>query len=94
LEHYNSLHSALTLKASKVINVEVYCEHIAVKRLLNSVQYQIFNKGLCKWFINPFSNRSYQRGSCGYRAVTRYSDAAESLLIKILVFIRGSLSTS
>jgi len=69
LEHSNSLHSALTLKASKVINVGAYCEQIVVKRLLYSVQYQIFNKGVCKWFINPFSNRSYQRGSCGCRAV-------------------------
>jgi len=93
LEHYNSLHSALTLEASKVINVAVYCEQIAVKRLLYSVQYQIFNNGVCKWFINPFSNRSYQPESCGCRVVTRYSDAAESILIKIIVFIRDSLST-
>ena len=38
--------------------------------ILSSLQNQIFNKFICKWFINPFSNRSYQQVSCGWCTVT------------------------
>ena len=41
--------------------------------VLSSLQHQIFNKFICKWLINPFSNRSYHPGICGCCTVTHRS---------------------
>ena len=53
--HCNSLHSVPALLANKVIDVEIYCQQIAVERLIAYwAQYQMFNKFVCKCFITPF----------------------------------------
>jgi len=48
--HCNSLHSASTLQANKVTDVEVNCEQIAVKRLSYRVAYST------RFLTNSFAN--------------------------------------
>ena len=79
LAHYNSLPSVPTHQANKAIDVEVYCQPIAMKKLLYWLQYLIFNITFCKCFGNPFLHRSYQWGSFGCHAVIHYSKSGEPI---------------